>query len=193
MNFFQSVKFVFYSLDLVYPHISDSPQKKIKNTHFGDPLFHVQEHVNYQKPLGAKKSHGRILKNSCFLKQRWFLSDFHQNKSNGVRTTDASSSVLFLFLLSFNYYQLYLYQSWNYISKVCNPMLRPPLWYFMFFYVFVLDFIDFNSCVTDGPTDGRTDGRTDRRTDIPSVGVPKALILYVSVYKLVWWNIVPLS
>ena len=58
-------------------HISDSPQKKIKNTHFGDPLFHVQEHVSYQKPLGAKKSHGRILKKSCFFKKWWFLSDFY--------------------------------------------------------------------------------------------------------------------
>ena len=50
-------------------HIPDSPQKKIKNTHFGDPLFHVQEHVRYPKQHGAKKSHGRILKKSCFLKR----------------------------------------------------------------------------------------------------------------------------
>ena len=61
-------------------HISDSPQKKIKNTHFGDPLFHVQEHVRYPKQHGAKKSHGRILKKSCFLKKSCILSNFcHKN------------------------------------------------------------------------------------------------------------------
>ena len=65
-------------------HISDSPQKKIKNTHFGDPLFHVQEHVSYQKQLGAKKSHGRILKKSWFSKKWCFFSDFCQKIVNYI-------------------------------------------------------------------------------------------------------------